>query len=346
MTKVEILECTLRDGSYTVGYQFTAEYTRTITAALADAGFRYIEIGHGLGLNASSSGKGEAAATDWEYIEAGAHVKGNSFIGMFYIPGIGRSEDIVKARGMGLDFIRVGIDITKAKEADPHIRLAKKLGFFVFCNLLKAYVVETEEFLQKAQEVLDGGADVVVMVDSAGSMLPQDVRRRISSLRDLTDGHIGFHGHNNLQLATANTLAAIESGADFADSTLQGIGRSAGNAQSEVLVAILGKQGYHTGVDRDKVMDIGARLVLPFIKERRGMSDIEVISGIAQFHSGFLPTLERVSRKYRVDLRELITEVSKVERVNVTEKLAEDVAQLMDATKKNNVGLLAEHQSG
>lgn len=337
MDKVEVLECTLRDGSYSIDYQFTAEDTKLITAALADAGFRYIEIGHGIGLNASNCGKGEAAATDWEYIEAGAEAKGNSLIGMFFIPGIGRREDLIKAKKTGLDFVRIGTDIIQSEEAESYIKLAKDLGFFVSSNLMKTYVVEANEFLERALSVLEYGADIAVVVDSAGGMLPEDVRRYVSSLRKVTDKHIGFHGHNNLQLAIANTLVAIESGADFVDSTMQGMGRSAGNAQTEILVTILEEKGYHTGINEYKAMDVGDKLIVPLMRRKHGVDHIGVTSGLAKFHSGFMSIMERVAEEYAVDIRDLIIEVSKIEKVNVTEALAEEVAQRIKATKRDNI---------
>ena len=88
----DILDVTLRDGSYLIDFQFTAEDTATIAAALESIGFRWIEVGHGLGLNASQAGKGMAAATDEEYMEASAEALEDAKWGMFFIPGIGRHE--------------------------------------------------------------------------------------------------------------------------------------------------------------------------------------------------------------------------------------------------------------
>src|SRR5215470_16436269 len=95
----DILEVTLRDGSYLIDFQFTAEDTATIAAALEAIGFHWIEVGHGLGLHASQSGKGLAAATDEEYMEATAHALKRAKWGMFFIPGIGREEDLRLAAG-------------------------------------------------------------------------------------------------------------------------------------------------------------------------------------------------------------------------------------------------------
>src|ERR1700752_3724143 len=100
----DILEVTLRDGSYLIDFQFTAEDTATIAAALEGIGFRWIEIGHGLGLNASQAGKGMAAATDEEYLDAASQAIEHAKWGMFFIPGIGREEDIRIAASYGMSF--------------------------------------------------------------------------------------------------------------------------------------------------------------------------------------------------------------------------------------------------
>ncbi|MGB8322096.1 MAG: hypothetical protein WCE52_03950, partial [Candidatus Acidiferrum sp.] len=135
----DILEVTLRDGSYLIDFQFTAEDTATIASALEGVGFRWIEVGHGLGLNASQAGKGMAAATDEEYMEAATQALKHAKWGMFFIPGIGREEDLRLAARYGMSFIRVGTNVTETAQAEPYIALAKELGFIVSYNAMKSY---------------------------------------------------------------------------------------------------------------------------------------------------------------------------------------------------------------
>src|SRR5262245_43643527 len=103
-----ILDCTIRDGSYVVDFQFTAEDTAVIAAGLERAGVEWIEIGHGLGLNASAAGKGVSAATDDEYLQAAAKTLSRANWGTFFIPGIGRAIDLERAAGYGMKFVRIG----------------------------------------------------------------------------------------------------------------------------------------------------------------------------------------------------------------------------------------------
>jgi len=327
MRDVTILECTLRDGSYAIDYQFTAEDTAIIAAGLEDAGFRLVEIGHGLGLNASNAGEGVAASTDEEYLKAASSVLKKAKFGMFFIAGIGRKEDLEMAADYGMGFVRVGINAPEANKAEKYIKLSKKLGMIVSLNLMKSYALPPEELAEKARLVEQWGADIVYVVDSAGGMLPENIKEYVETMRARTkDIEIGFHAHNNLSLAVANTLAAIEAGATMVDSCLQGIGRSAGNTQTEILVLVLEKLGYSLGIDSTKVMDLGKRLINPLL-HKTGIDPIDITSGYAMFHSKFLKNIYKAANKYGLDPRELIIESSKQSVVNVPEELVMGIAK-------------------
>jgi 4-hydroxy-2-oxovalerate aldolase len=336
--QVTLLDCTLRDGSYAIDYQFTAEDTAVLASGLEQAGIRTIEIGHGQGLNASNTDHGVAAATDLEYLEAARKVLKKAKLGMFFIPGIGREEDLKMAAHHGMDFVRIGTNVTEVKEAARYIDIAKSLGLQVSANLMKTYVLPPADFLKQAKLAEKYGADILVVVDSSGGMLPQDVVNYVSILKNNTDLAIGYHGHNNLGLAISNTLEAIKSGATIVDATLRGMGRSAGNAQIEILVLLLEKLGYCTGIDFYKIMDIAEKLLKPLMRvEQQGIDSIGAISGYAQFHSSFLSKIYKVSQKHNIDPRELIVKVSEIDRVNVSNELAEAIAQELEKEKKEAV---------
>jgi len=332
--KMKILECTLRDGSYAIDYQFTAKDTMIIAAGLEDAGFKFIEIGHGLGLNASNAGEGVAAATDEEYLKSASSVLKKAKFGMFFIPGIGREEDLKMSAEYGMNFVRIGTNAPEADKAEKYIKLAKKLGMIVSSNLMKSYALSPEELAEKANLVEKWGADIVYVVDSAGGMLPKDIKEYVEAIKVKTkDIEIGLHAHNNLSLAVANSLAAIEAGATIVDSCLQGIGRSAGNSQTEILVLVLEKLGYRTGIDPIKVMDLGKKLVNPLM-HRTGVDPIDVTSGYAMFHSKFLKNVYKAVNKYDLDPRELIIESSKRSVVNVPEELVMSIAEELKEKEK------------
>jgi 4-hydroxy-2-oxovalerate aldolase len=323
---LKLLECTLRDGSYVIDFQFTERDTMIIAAALEGAGIELIEIGHGLGLNASAAGKGQAAATDEAYLRAAAQTLKKARWGMFFIPGVGRHEDLELAASYGMHFVRVGTNATEVEESREYIEHAKKLGLFVSANLMKSYVMPPAELAEQGSLSAQYGADVVCVVDSAGGMLPEDVSAYIQAMRSSIGVPVGFHGHDNLSLGIANVLAAIDAGATYVDSTLRGMGRGGGNPPTEVLVPVLKKRGIDLGIDLNRLMDLSERIVKPML-HGAGPNPIDITSGYAQFHSSYLKTILKYADAYDVDPRDLIVAVCAVDQTYAPEELVEDLAR-------------------
>ncbi len=327
---VDVLETTLRDGSYAINFQFTASDTAIIAAALEKAGFRLIEIGHGVGLNASASGKGTAAETDEAYLQAAAESLSQAKFGMFCIPGIARLEDIDMAAEYGMGFLRVGTDVMKVAESEKFIARAKKHGMYVAANFMKSYACPPEIFAQKALLSQKYGADVLYVVDSSGGMLPSDVEEYFRAVQSVCDIPLAFHSHNNLALAMANTLRAIEMGAVIVDSSLQGMGRSAGNACTETVVATLLRMKLDIGIDLIRVLDVAEKYVRPLIR-RRGLSSVDIVAGYAQFHSSYMGTIRKFASKYQVDPRKLIIDLCAIDKVEAPPHLVEEIAKRLQS---------------
>jgi 4-hydroxy-2-oxovalerate aldolase len=321
-----ILECTLRDGSYANDFQFTASDTRQICAALRDAGFTMVEIGHGVGLRASTCGYGEAAETDEAYLKAAAEVLVDSpcAFGMFCIPGIAKLEDIDHAAEHGMDFIRIGTNVHEVDQAAPFVERAKKNAMFVTSNLMKSYALPPTAFAKKARHAASLGVDVLQIVDSAGGMLPEEIDAYFQAVRDVCDVKLGYHGHNNLGLAVAHSLRAIDHGAVIVDSSLQGFGRGGGNAPTEYMVALLKRRGM-TSLDPVEVTDISEWFIRPLIR-REGIASLDVISGLAQFHSSYMGVIRQYAGRYNVDPRLLIIQVARENKVDAPEELVERLA--------------------
>ncbi|MGA1988092.1 MAG: 4-hydroxy-2-oxovalerate aldolase [Candidatus Sulfotelmatobacter sp.] len=332
----DILEVTLRDGSYLIDFQFTAEDTATIAGALEGIGFRWIEVGHGLGLNASQSGKGMAAATDEEYMEAAAQALQHAKWGMFFIPGIGREEDIRLAATYGMSFVRIGTNVTEATQAEPYIALAKELGLTVSYNAMKSYAVSPAEFGAVVAQAHSWGADIACLVDSAGSMDPDSVAAYLRAAKAESPSPLGYHGHDNLSLAMANTLRAIEEGVVLVDSSLQGMGRSAGNTVTEVLVAILQRRGALPHIDLKAAMDVGQGLIQPLLG-KRGVDPMAVTGGLASFHSSFTGKVQRYARKHNVDVRDLIVRLCQEDQVSAPDELLERLSHELATLKMPRV---------
>jgi 4-hydroxy-2-oxovalerate aldolase len=317
--RVEILECTLRDGSYAVDFKFTENDTAVMAGVLDRLGFRWIEVGHGVGLGAAKAGKGTMPASDERLIEAAKRAAPHAQIGCFFIPGIGTADQLKSARSAGLDFIRIGYNAPEIEDAFSYLTLAKELGLKVCLNFMKTYGISAEMFGEKAKAGAAAGADVVYCVDSAGSMLPDDVHAYFTAARDRSDCALGFHGHSNLQFAVANSLEAVRCGASFIDTTLYGLGRSAGNVPTEIAVAVFKNLGIETGIDLFDVMDAAEEFMGPLMSQMQLYDMMSVAMGCSQFHSSFLPKVAAAARKHGVELRRLVVAMGKLDPVNLDE---------------------------
>jgi 4-hydroxy 2-oxovalerate aldolase len=324
--RVEILECTLRDGSYAVDFKFTENDTAILAGVLGRLGFRWIEVGHGVGLGATKAGKGTMPATDERLIEAAKRAAPNAQIGCFFIPGIGTADQLKSARAAGLDFVRIGYNAPEIEDAYPYLTLARELGLKPCLNFMKTYGISADTFAEKAKGGEQAGAQVIYCVDSAGGMFPEDVRKYLSAARDRCDCKLGFHGHSNLQFAVANSVEAVRCGASFIDTTLYGLGRSAGNVPTEIAVAVFDNLGIETGIDLFDVMDAAEEFMGPLMSQMQLYDMMSVATGCSQFHSSFLPKVAAAAHKHGVELRRLVVAMGKLDPVNLDEENLNRVA--------------------
>ena len=319
----QILETTLRDGSYVLDFQFTVADTYTLARTLDTLGFPYIEVGHGVGLGKYR--ETGAGATDLEYARAAQTVVQDGLWGMFCIPGIATLDDLQAAIDAGMGFVRVGTNAQDAEQARPYIAMAKKAGLWVAANYMKSYTLRPEQIARLAAKSADFGADIVYVVDSAGGMLPREVAAYVDAVRS-AGVDAGFHGHDNLCLSVANSLVAMRHGAAVIDTSLQGLGRSAGNTPTEVFLMAMERMGYDHGYDLIDVMDAGEELVKPLVR-RHGHDSLITTTGYALFHSSHMGTIRDYAGRYGVDPRRLIMAVCQHDRVNAPEPLVEQEAK-------------------
>lgn len=316
----KILDCTLRDGGYVIDFKFTRDEIKNVVTELAASGVPLIEIGHGLGLGAYRHSSGEGVLSDEDTLKAAVGANGDSLLGMFFINGIGEMDDIRHAADSGLDFIRIGTDISNYEKAFSYIDVAKKAGLKVFLNFMKSYAVSKFTLLQCAKNVDDRGVDAVYIVDSAGGMLPAEVGSYVNLLHENLACDIGFHGHNNLMLVNANNLSALENGAKYVDTTLMGMGRGAGNSSTETMVYILKRMGVDSGIDAKLVVDCANNYIASKVKDMQ-LDDIEVVGGYARFHSSFYDKFQNIANELDVDVRDLIINVSEIDKESPSNKL-------------------------
>jgi 4-hydroxy 2-oxovalerate aldolase len=329
-----LIDSTLRDGMHAVGHQFTPQDAATIAAALDKAHVPYIEVSHGDGLGGSSFNYGFSAADDGSYLDAVSRVLTNSRLAVLLLPGIGTKTDLQMARDRGAQMARVATHCTEADIAEQHIGLAKQLGMEVVGFLMMAHMIGPDELLAQARLMQSYGADIIYFADSAGAMLPEDVALRVRLLKSQLDRPIGVHTHHNLGLAIANALAAADAGATYLDGCLLGAGAGAGNAQLEVLVAVMERAGYETGVHLYGAIDAAQQQLLPLLHRPQVIDGSSLLLGYAGVYSSFLLHAERAAKRYELDARDLLVELGRRKAVGGQEDMIEAVALEMIAERE------------
>ncbi|GAX90523.1 4-hydroxy-2-oxovalerate aldolase [Effusibacillus lacus] len=323
---VVITEVCLRDGSHAIAHQFTVEQVVNVAKALDEANVPYIEVSHGDGLAGSSLQYGLSRTNEMELIEAAVSVCKQAKIAVLLLPGIGTMQELKQAANLGVKMARIATHVTEADISAQHIALAKDLGLETVGFLMMSHMAPPEKLVEQAKLMESYGADTVYVVDSAGALLPQEVKERIRALRQSLKINVGFHGHNNLSLAMANTLVAIEEGATRIDGSVRCLGAGAGNTQTEVLVAVLDRLGIQTGIDIYKMMDLAEEIVAPILQVPQEITKDSLVLGYAGVYSSFLLHAQRASKKFGLDSRDILVELGKRKVVGGQEDMIVDVA--------------------
>lgn len=323
---VHLVDTTLRDGSHAVSHQFSPKQYAAVASGLDEAGIEYIEVSHGDGLGGSSFNYGWAATSDEEMLRAAAAAITRSKLAVLLLPGIGTQEELELAANCGAKVVRVATHVTEADIGEQHIGLAKKLSMEACGFLMMCHMAPPEKVVEQAKLFEGYGVDWVYIADSAGAMLPEDVKARVGAVVEAVKVPVGFHAHNNLTVATANALAALEVGATFLDGACRGLGAGSGNAQTEALVAVLDKIGYHTGVDLYKIMDVAEKTVEPVMQRPQVVSNASLMLGYAGVYSSFLLHTHHAAERFGLDPRDILVELGRRKMVGGQEDMIIDVA--------------------
>lgn len=235
-------------------------------------------------------------------------------------------KDLEKARQAGADMVRIATHCTEANVSKQHIKAAKEMGMEVVGFLMLAHMSKADDLLTQAKLMESYGADVVYVTDSAGALLPDEVSERVKTLVDGLNIPVGFHAHNNLGLAMANSLAAAKAGASYLDGSARALGAGAGNTQTEVMIGVLEKSGYKTGVDLFKIMDVAEEIIDPLIPSPQIIDRNSLTVGYAGVYSSFKLFAQRSAEKYGLDSRDILIELGKRKVVGGQEDMVEDVA--------------------
>ena len=326
--KVRLHDMCLRDGMHAKRHQISTDEMVAVASGLDQAGVPLIEVTHGDGLGGSSINYGFPAHTDEEYLNAVVPKMKQADISALLLPGIGTVDHLHLAKDCGVATVRVATHCTEADVSRQHIAESAKLGLDTVGFLMMAHMVTPEELLAQASLMVDYGANVIYCTDSAGYMLPDDVTARIGALCTGIDSRIeiGFHGHHNMAMGVANSLAAIEAGANRIDGSVAGLGAGAGNTPLEVFAAVLERMGAETGVDVFALMDVAEDVVTPMMDQPIRVDRDSLILGYAGVYSSFLLHAKRAGEKYDIPSSDILVELGRMKTIGGQEDMIEDVA--------------------
>jgi isopropylmalate/homocitrate/citramalate synthase len=235
-----LLDVTLRDGGFEVGFHWDAETIAQVPASLIPLGVDVVELGYLEGVplehDVSSPGLGAFITPDL-VAAAAAMADGGRLAAMIHPTALGTGLDLAAYARSGLAMVRLVYHPSWADDIQHIAKQAQACGLQVTVNIALASRYRADELAEHAAAVCRNIApDVLYVADTCGAMYPDQVGALFARLREETEGELGFHAHDFLTLAYANALAAAEAGATYFDSSLLGLGRGGGNLSTELTV--------------------------------------------------------------------------------------------------------------
>ena len=314
---VRMTDTCLRDGSHAKGHQFTEQQVRDVVAALDAVGMPVIEVTHGDGLGGSSFNYGFSLTDERTLMKAAVETAKQAKIAALMVPGIGTMDDIRFVRDAGVSIVRVATHCTEADVSIQHFGLARNLGLETVGFLMMAHSRPPELIAAQARIMADAGCQCVYVVDSAGAMILEDVQYRVEALvAELgRDAQVGFHGHDNLNIAVANSVIAVRAGAVQVDGSTRGLGAGAGNTRNEVFAAVAERLGISTGIDVLRLIDAAEDVVRPVMDGECIIDRLALVMGYAGVYSSFLKHAYRAAEQYGVSGADVLLECGRQELV-------------------------------
>ncbi|WP_119343418.1 4-hydroxy-2-oxovalerate aldolase [Facilibium subflavum] len=325
--KIIISDPTLRDGNHAIKHQLSLNEIKKYLELIDKTGVDIIEIGHGNGLGASSLQLGESLVSDKAMLSIARESLSSTKLGIHIIPGFGRLSDLQLAVDEGVDVIRVASHCTEADTTERYIKFAHNAQKIVFGVLMMSHMTSKESLFNEARKMQDYGAEAIIIMDSAGAYLPEEVYDRIAYLVSHLEIKVGFHGHNNLSMAVSNSIMALKAGATLLDACICGFGAGAGNTALEVLVAVLYKYGYKTSIDFNELLKVVKHASNTFVKQYPMISELSLASGMHGVFSGFAKPVKQAADAFGVSELDIFASLGRKKVIAGQEDLIIEVAQ-------------------
>ena len=325
---MQILDCTFRDGGYYTNWDFNQTLVDDYCKLVKSLPISIVELGYRGNINKKDNYYGE-----YYFLTISNLKKIKSIIGkekklsvMIDLKDWQKEQDLKKnlnkCKGI-VDIVRFAINPKKIRKIKKFLKVAKLLGFKVAVNLMYSHLFLSNPKIIKEVLICKKFYDILYIVDSYGTLISGDVEKLIKQIKDVDSKiPIGFHAHNNLEMALSNSLEAIKNKIDYVDCTFTGMGRGAGNLKTELLLTFLNLK-----LKQMKINDYRniAKVVGQFeeirAKEKWGTSLPYMISGATQTPQSQAMQLIR-SKRY--NLGDIITYLSKekTKKISVKKKLS------------------------
>lgn len=283
-THCKIVDCTIRDGGLVNNWDFSVEFVQHLYNTLNEAGVDYMEIGY---KNSPKLLKGAESAGPWRFLDDDflrtvIPQKLNTKLSALVDIGRVDENDILPRDQSMIDLIRVACYIQDVEKALELVQVFHDRGYETTINIMALSNVMDNQLLEAFKLINDSVVDVVYIVDSYGSLDPNDFIYLVDKFKThLPNKRLGVHTHNNMQLAFANTLIAAENGVELLDASVYGMGRAAGNCCTELLAAHLKSTKYNVR----PVLDMIEKYMIPLReKEEWGYIIPYMITGMLDEH--------------------------------------------------------------
>ena len=248
---IKVFDATIRDGGLCNNFNFTDEFVSELYKMNVKCGTDYMEFGY----KASKTMFKESDFGKWKFCkeEDIRSIVGDNptNLKIAVMADVGRCdfrEDFLPKCESVIDMVRVACYIHQIPAAIEMIEYFHELGYETTCNIMAVSQANTEQLSQALDMLAKTSVDVIYLVDSYGSLYPEnacELARLYLSAVENTKKKIGFHAHNNQNLAFANTIETLSYGVSFLDATVQGMGRGAGNCALELLLSFLKNPKYN-----------------------------------------------------------------------------------------------------
>lgn len=307
---LKINDVTLRDGNHAVSHSIDLKLIEKYCKTIDNAGLYSVEVGHGNGLGASSLQVGLCAEKDIDMLTVARTNLKHTKLCVHSIPSFATiNKNLKMAIDLGVDIFRVGTHCTEADVTEQHINYLKDKKKEVYGALMMIHMTDFDSILNECKKIESYGADGVILMDSVGHFTNDEVSALIMKLKAALGIEIGFHAHNNLGMAITNSTDALKCGAEILDASAFGLGAGAGNAQLEVLLAVLNKQGYSYNLK--PIVDCAKLVRAKFPNDIPKIDDSSLFSGLYGVFSGFKKHVQRIAMQYNLNEHDLWFELGK-----------------------------------